>query len=42
MSNVPPAAIKMLKKNPRLAKDFDAKYGQGASAKALGRKTDGF
>jgi hypothetical protein len=38
ITNIPSQAIDMLKKNPRLAKDFDAKYGKGASAKALGRK----
>lgn len=38
ISAIPSAAIDMLKKNPRLANDFDAKYGKGASAKALGRK----
>lgn len=38
ITNIPSQAINMLKKNPRLAKDFDAKYGKGASAKALGRK----
>jgi hypothetical protein len=38
ITNIPSQAINMLKKNPRLAKDFDAKYGKGTSAKALGRK----
>ena len=38
ITNIPSQAINMLKKNPRLANDFDAKYGKGASAKALGRK----
>jgi len=34
----PPAAIDYLKKNntPAMRKDFDAKYGQGAAARALG------
>lgn len=35
ISSIPKDAIRLLKKNPRLAPDFDAKYGQGASAKAL-------
>lgn len=38
ISGIPNSAIDMLRKNPRLASDFDAKYGKGASAKALGRK----
>ena len=31
----PEAAITMLKGNPAMAKEFDAKYGEGASARAL-------
>jgi hypothetical protein len=38
ISKIPFEAIDMLKKNPRLSSQFDAKYGKGASAKALGRK----
>lgn len=38
ITKIPSAAIDMLKKNPRLANEFDAKYGKGSSAKALGRK----
>lgn len=34
---VPPAAVEYLRKNPGTAAAFDAKFGQGAAARALGR-----
>lgn len=33
--DIPSGAVEMLRKDPKLAKDFDAKYGAGASAKIL-------
>jgi len=35
--NIPAGAIQKLKSNPALREAFDAKYGQGASAKILGK-----
>lgn len=35
--NVPQAAIEMLKGDPKLSADFDAKYGAGASKRYLGK-----